>query len=195
MVTVKNQDTVFESPEPGSYVGVCYKIIDIGTQESEYQGKKIRRRQVVIGWELAEKNSKNEPFVVSSFFTQSLGEKSKLRPTLEGWRGAAFTPEELEGFDLSQLLGKPCIVSLVKNEKNKIKVNAVSKLAKGMVAHKLVNPMVHFDLDDFSVSVFDLLSDKMKEIIKKSPEYALATNAGWLWRCGRGLSPRGTRRG
>jgi hypothetical protein len=41
MVTVRNSDSHFENPEPGSYPATCYKIIDLGTQEGEYQGKRL----------------------------------------------------------------------------------------------------------------------------------------------------------
>ena len=176
MVTVRSTDKEFESPEPGSYPAVCYKIIDIGTQESEYQGKKLSRRQIIIGWELSEKMANGDPFVVSSFFTASLGEKSKLRPTLESWRGAAFNEADLEGFDLSNLLGKPCMVSLIKNDKGKIKVGSVSKMPKGMVPADLVNKIVHLDLEKFHQAVFDTLSDKVKDMVRRSPEYQALLN-------------------
>lgn len=173
MVTVRNSDLHFENPEPGSYPATCYKIIDLGTQESEYQGKTLKRRQVIIGWELAEKMSTGDPFVVSSFYTASLSEKSKLRPMLEGWRGAAFSPEELDGFDLGKLLGKSCIVSLFLNDKKKTKVSGAGKMPKGLSGPVLVNKIVHLDLDKFDQATFDGLSEKIKDMIKRSPEYAL----------------------
>lgn len=176
MVTVRNQDREFEMPEPGSYPAVCYKVVDLGTQESEFQGKKLRRRQVVIGWELAEKMESGEHFIVSGFYTASLGEKAKLRAMLESWRGSPFTKDELEGFNIGVLLGKTCIVSLIKNEKDKIKVSAVGKMMKGVAPHVLVNKIVHLDLEKFDQAVFDGLSDKMKDIIRRSPEYHALLN-------------------
>ena len=173
MVTVRNSDSHFENPEPGSYPATCYKIIDLGTQEGEYQGKTIKRRQVIIGWELAEKMTNGDPFVASAFYTASLSEKSKLRPMLESWRGSAFTPEELDGFDLGKLLGKSCLISLVLNEKQKTKVGGASKMPKGLTGPVLINKIVHLDLDKFDQATFDGLSDKIKDMIKRSPEYAL----------------------
>jgi len=175
MVMAKDSGTSFENPEPGSYSAVCNKLIDLGTQEGEYQGVKNKRHQIIIGWELAEKNSKGEPFTVSGFYTVSLADKSKLRPMLEAWRGAAFTAEELEGFQLSCILGKPCMISLVLNDKGKIKVSSVSKLPKGMPAYTSQTGLTDFDLEYFKVETFDKFSDKLKDIIKKSPEYAKAT--------------------
>ena len=178
MVMVNEGAGSFENPEPGSYAAVCNQVIDLGTQEGEYQGNKIKRRQVILGWELTEKNSKGEPFRVSSFYTASLSEKSKLRPMLESWRGAAFSTEELKGFPLSKLLGKPCLVSLILNEKQRIRVSSVSKLPKGMPAPTNTTPIVDFDLDKYDTIAFTKLSPKLQDMIKKSPEYAKATSGG-----------------
>ena len=102
----------FEQVDPGSYAAVCYKIVDIGTREGEYQGVKNSRRQVIIGWELDELMTTGEragkPFVVSKFYTQSLGEKANLRHDLAGWRGRDFTPDELAGFDAKNKVRSRC---------------------------------------------------------------------------------------
>ncbi|MBK6881283.1 MAG: hypothetical protein IPH01_11030 [Elusimicrobia bacterium] len=49
MVMVNEGAGSFENPEPGSYAAVCNQVIDLGTQEGEYQGNKIKRRQVILG--------------------------------------------------------------------------------------------------------------------------------------------------
>jgi hypothetical protein len=168
----------FENPEPGSYVGTCYKIIDIGTQEGEYQGQKTSKRQCIIGWELNENMSDGKPFVVSKFYTQSLNEKSILRKDLAGWRGRDFTPEELLGFDAMNILGKTCMISLVMNDKGKIRVGSISKTPKGMTAPELVNPTIFFSLDpgQFNAKQFEGFSDGVKKLIVQSPEYKHAIN-------------------
>lgn len=161
----------FENPEPGSYAGVCYKIIDIGTQTSEYQGKTNSRRQVILGWELDELMSDGRPFVVSKFYTASLSEKANLRHDLAAWRGRDFTQEELMGFSPRNILGKPCLVQLTKNDKGKIRVSGVAKLPKGMNSPKQTNETVFFHLDEFDQQAFDGLSDGIKKLIVQSPEY------------------------
>ena len=167
----------FEQVEPGSYAAVCYKIVDIGTQEGEYQGVKNSRRQVIIGWELDELMTTGEragkPFVVSKFYTQSLGEKANLRHDLAGWRGRDFTPDELAGFDAKNILGKSCMLSLTLTDKGKIKVSGVSKLPKGMTAPAQVNPTLFLSLEpnDYDRAAFDAQTDKMKAMIMASPEW------------------------
>jgi hypothetical protein len=161
----------FEQPEAGSYAAICYKFIDIGTQTGEYNGLATIRHQIILGWELDEKMADGKPFVVSQFYTASLHEKSKLRAHLEAWRGQQFTPEELQGFEAKRLLGQPCMISLVKNEKGKIKVQSVSKLPKGMNVPVKVNTSVYFSLDEFDHGIFEALSDGIKKLVIQSPEY------------------------
>lgn len=174
----------FEQPEPGTYAAVCYKILDIGTQEGEYLGQKTVKRQVIIGWELSEKmttgDNDGKPFVVSKFYTQSLNEKSTLRHDLAGWRGRDFTPEELAGFDAKNILGKGCMLSLTLSDKGKIKVASVAKLPKGMTAPEQVNPSIFLSLEpqDFDRKVFEAQTEKMKAIIMASPEWEGLTAKG-----------------
>ena len=167
----------FEQPEPGTYAAVCYKLLDIGTHEGEYQGQKTIKRQVIVGWEINELmttgDNEGKPFVVSKFYNQSLNEKSTLRHDLAGWRGRDFTPEELAGFDAKGILGKSCMLSLTLTDKGKIKVASVAKLPKGMEAPKQVNPTVFLSLEpaDFDRKVFEAQTDKMKTMIMSSPEW------------------------
>ena len=168
----------FEQPEAGTYSANSYKLIDVGTQTGEFQGKPTVRRQVILGWELDEPMSDGRPFVVGKFYTASLSEKATLRHDLESWRGRAFTEDELGGFDLQGVLGKPCMLTLTRTDKGKTKVAAVSKLPKGMTPMKAVNPITYFSLDDFDVNVFAGLSDGIKRMIMQSPEYQEAMRGG-----------------
>ena len=157
-------------PEPGSYSATCYRLIDLGTQESNYQGEKKYARKVMIGFELDEEMEDGKPFVVATTMTVSLHEKATLRKFLSGWRGRDFTPEELLGFDPHKLIGAPCLLSLVQKG-DYVNVDTASKLPKGMNPHKLVNDTIFFSLDEFNQEAFDKLSDKLKEKIKASPEF------------------------
>lgn len=170
----------FENPEPGSYSAVCVRVVDLGQQESEYLGEKKVAHKVWIAWEIEEKMSDGKPFMVSKFYTASLNEKATLRKHLEAWRGVAFTAEELSGFDLKNILGKPCMVVIVKTEKGKIKVDSVSKLSKSMGILTPVNPLINFSLDptQFDSKVFDALPKGIKEMIVQSPEYRALSDEG-----------------
>jgi len=168
----------FEQPPIGTHVARCVKMIDIGTQQGEYQGKATYRRQVIIGWELPselmqEGDAAGKPFVVSKFYTASLGEKANLRADLRNWRGRDFTDEELAGFDAKNILGKPCMLSLTENDKGKARVTGVMALPKGTAVPEQIIPTLFFSLEpqDFKPEVFEALSEGYKKMIRVSPEY------------------------
>lgn len=171
----------FEQAPIGSHVARCVKVIDIGTQKGEYQGQVTIKRQVIIGWELpnelmTEGDFAGKPFTVSKFYTASLNEKATLRKDLANWRGRDFTEQELLGFDAKNILGKPCMISIIHNEKQKAKVSGVMALPKGMQVPDMINEPVFFSLDDFSQLMFDQLSDGYKKLIQASPEYQALMN-------------------
>lgn len=173
----------FEQIAPGTYVARCIRLIDIGTQTSTYEGKTNSRRQVVISWEtpdtlMTRSESEGKPFMVSNFYTASLGEKANLRHDLVSWRGREFTAEELSGFDLKNILGKSCMLSIVQNDKKKSVVKGVMALPKGVVVANQINPTLYFSLDDFDPNVFESLPKYFKEKIETTPEYANLMSKG-----------------
>ena len=167
----------YEQPEPGTYAAVCYRIIDLGTQHSEFQGEAHDRHQCLLSFELDEKMGDGRPFSVSKFYTTSLHEKANLRKDLSNWRGRDFTPEELHGFDPKNVLGKPCMLSIIKNDKGKTRIASISKIPKGMTPPAPINPQVFFTLQSKSLDpVFETFSDGIKKIIMQSPEYVALIN-------------------
>lgn len=183
MKWVDNGGGDFEQAPIGTHIARCVKIIDIGTQKGEYQGKVNIRRQCILAWELpTEPMSGDEhfgkPFLVSRFYTASLSEKANLRKDLENWRGRAFNETELAGFDSKNILCKPCLLSVIHTDNGRAKVSGVMALPKGMEVPAQVNPAVYFSLDKFDPVVFDSLSEGYKRLIQVSPEYQQVKNGG-----------------
>src|SRR4030095_6955357 len=176
MIFTDSGGTDFEQPPIGAHVARCIKVIDIGTQKGEYQGTPNYKRQVIIAWELPTElittgDWAGKPFTVSKFYTASLSEKANLRKDLAGWRGRDFTPEELLGFDSKNILGKPCMLSVIHNDKKKARVSGVMQVPKGLAVPDQVNETLFFSLESFDQKVFDSLSDGYKRMIELSPEY------------------------
>ena len=173
----------FEQAPAGTHVARCYKLIDIGTTLQEFQGEQKKRHQIIVGWELpnelmASGEFAGQPFTASSFYTLSLHEKAKLRHDLTNWRGRDFTEDELKGFDLKNVLGKPCMISLTINDKGRTNVSAIMALPKGATVPDAINPITYFSFDEYNESVFESFSDKMKEMIAKSDEYRAIQSPG-----------------
>lgn len=166
----------------GPVAARCTRIIDLGTQAGEYQGKPKVARKVLFVWESSEVNGDDageyagKPLLITNRYTLSLGDKAALRKVLEGWRGRKFTKEELDRFDIKAVLGKPCLITIVHNndgDKTYANISTLSQLPKQMTAPAAVGELLLLSLDPeyFDQEVFDKLSDNLKETIAKSPEY------------------------
>lgn len=163
----------FEKCPAGNHLAVCYEVVDLGTQETNF-GKK---HQIWIGWETpAELMEDGRPFVIGQRYTLSSNERSNLRLMLESWRGSAFNDDEFGNFDIASCAGKGCFLNVVHTEndgKTYANIKAVTALPKGTETPVPTNQVVTLDLDDnFSQPMFDLLSDRMRGIIALAPEFA-----------------------
>ncbi len=170
------QSDDFELCPSGTIVGICYRVIDIGTQQSKPEYGSKRQKKITLSWELPEEKMADgvRVFSIHKRYTLSLHEKAVLRHDLESWRGRPFTDEELKGFDISNLLGKPCLLGIVHEDsggKTYANISSILKLPKGMPAPAQVNESVQFDLDNFNQEIYDSFSDSLKATIAKSPEY------------------------
>lgn len=174
------QGADFELPPQGSHIAVCYRVVDLGTQETNFQGKVSHKPKILISWELPEELMQNgRPFTIGKSYTLSSHSKSNLRQDLESWRGKKFEEWEFGEFDIGKLIGVGCMLGVVHNETERgtfSNINALMRLPKGTTAPFATNPMINFSLSDrpFSRPVFETLSDRLRETIMKSPEYKAA---------------------
>ena len=166
----------YERPPEGNHVAVCCSLVDLGTQHSETYNK--NQRKILIEWELAEETKEDgTPFYVDQIYTFSMNEKSTLRKDLESWRGVRFSADDFGKFELSNLIGKGCMLNVVHTEKgDKVYANiaSIARLPKGMPAPSLqVSPRV-FSLEpsEYDPDGMIGLRDKIVEKIKSSPEWA-----------------------
>ena len=161
----------------GSHVARCISVIDLGTQETPFG----EAHKVQITWELPEEKAVfreergEEPFVLSKDYTLSLYEKANLRHDLESWRGRAFTEQELKGFDISKLIGAPCLLSVIHKTNTKGKtyanVSSVSALAKGMQCPPMINPAVEYSLSDGKNNIYEGLPEWLQKKIASAKEW------------------------
>ena len=166
--------------EAGTYPVRIVGVVDLGTQEKEFDGKKSFARQVVLQFEFPTEtfmteDGKELARTLSNFYTASLNPKATLRKHLEQVRGRGFTQEELEGFEVRKLLGVAATATVVVNTNGKPKIGGVGGPMKGATQFKKMTDHTFFDLDNFDQATFDTLPDFLKNIIQMSPEYLQAT--------------------
>ena len=175
----------FQIAPAGTHLARLYRIIDLGTQMREYEGKVTMSRKGKFFFELHGEDAEGKPLLTSDGkpliqsreYTISLNEKANLRRDLEAWRGKSFSEEELKGFQLKTLLGHFCMVNISHRQKGDMTyadlkgISSVPAIYKKAGLPEGVNSTMLFDLNAFDAAMFESLSDNIKEVIKKSPEY------------------------
>ena len=173
--------------EAGSYRAICYGLVVLGTTYSAAFDK--AQTSVLFLFELPDEritvNGEDLPRAISVTYNlpKVMTEKSNLWKFLVSWRGKEFTPEELEGFDLVNVLGAPCLVSTTigvsKQGREFAKVSGVARLPKGMIVPKETeNEKVLFDITnpDCPIEEMEKLPEWIQNRIKESVEYKQRTD-------------------
>jgi hypothetical protein len=190
---VTNTSKEFVLVPPGSHLARCYRIVDLGSQKSEYMGRIKQLRKIMIGWEIhgeAEDGTplltdKGEPMAIFKNYTHSWGENSTLRKDLQSWRGKPWTDQEAEKFDIERLLNQWCMLNVIHRpgQNNKIYANVdsvtpVHPIIKQRGFPEGFNDVQVFNLETPDWELFETFSQGLKTKIENSPEFKALRNPG-----------------
>ena len=173
MIVKSEGNSIIPQLEPGVYTGIASAIIDLGIQENSMFGNK--QRKAIIVWNIVGEtvtvNDEELPRVMSKEYTMSLGDKSTLRKDLEAWRGKAFSQEELQGFDLENILNTACQLQVNEQEKNGrtyTNIASIMALPKGTTIDKLEETYTFNFFDETTWQNYEKIPNWIKEKIKKA---------------------------
>ena len=163
----------FQLAPEGMHIARCFRYIDMGTHHDDKWN--TDKRLVQLAWELPGVLMDDErPYVITKRYTASHNERAILRQDLESWYGKTFNTAELDkagGFDLSKLIGRPCLLNIVHSEDGKYaNIKSITPLVNGMNCPDQVNKSFTFDLEPFNQTAFDQLSEKMQAYINECQE-------------------------
>jgi len=174
-------------PAPtGMHLARCYRIIDLGTQKTEYMGNVKHLPKVMFQFEIHSEDDQGNPTVtsdgkpmnISKKFTVSLADKATLRRDLQTWRGQEFTAEELNGFDIKKVLGAWCMLSIIRTNGNDGKeytniaaIMPVPPAIKKAGLPKEHNPLGIFTIENPDMALYESFSEGLKNTISLSPEW------------------------
>jgi hypothetical protein len=176
----------FESVPSGMHLARCYRIIDLGTQKSEYMGQVKYLHKIMLGWEIHGTNDDGtplkmrdgRPFAIFKNYTLSWSEKATLRGDLQSWRGKPFTQEEMRRFDLKTVLNAWCMLNVIeragKDGNMYVNVSGVTPVPAMIKKNGLpdsVNKNELFNLTDPDMVMFNTFSENLKKKIQSSPEW------------------------
>jgi hypothetical protein len=175
----------FTPVPPGMYLARCYRIVDLGTQKSEYLGQVKNLPKVMLQFEVHGEDdagkplvtAKGEPMSISKNFTLSLAEKATLRKDLQTWRGKEFTADELRGFQIDNVLGAWAMIAITKavgnNGKEYTNIANINSVPKAMKANlpEGHNKCAAFYIESPDMDMFETFSDNLRAKIELSPEW------------------------
>ena len=183
---VEDKGGNFERSPPGMHLARCYRIVDLGTQKSEYMDQTKYLHKIMIGWELHGVDDSGKPlkmidgrpFAIFKNYTLSWSEKANLRLDLQSWRGKPFSQEEMRKFDLKNVLGAWCMLNVIErqgqNGNTYSNVDSVSPVPTIIKQNGLPNPVNKnemFNLQEPDWVLFETFSDNLKQKIINSPEF------------------------
>lgn len=166
----------------GNYIARCYKMVEIGTVKTEWQGQEKELKKARFYWELPNEmrvfnpEKGEQPLSIDKEYTMSMGDKATLRKDLESWRGKAFTDAEATSFDVTKLLGVPCMLNIIhktseKSGKQYEQIASITPLPKGIDCPKQINPTFVLSYDNFDQSAFLALPEFIRKTMEESKEY------------------------
>lgn len=185
-INATNNGTQRELIPAGNYIARCYQMLQIGTVMENINGEMKPMNKVRIGWELPtelkvfKEGEGEQPNVINQEFTLSMNEKANLRKMLASWRGKDFSEQEAKCFDITNLIGVPCMLNIIhKPSKDGAKtyqtIGSVSPMPKGVPCPPMINKQSILQFDDFDAALFNSLPDFIKDKIKTSDEYKALT--------------------
>lgn len=176
----------FESVPSGMHLARCYRIIDLGTQKSEYMAQVKYLHKIMLGWEIHGTNDDGtplkmrdgRPFAIFKNYTLSWSEKATLRNDLQSWRGKPFSQEEMRRFDLKTVLNAWCMLNIIERAGqdgnmyvNVSGVTPVPLMIKKNGLPEPINKNELFNLTDPDMEMFETFSENLKKKIQSSPEW------------------------
>lgn len=189
IATNKGGGTNYEPIPTGNYPARCYSMIHIGTIEENILGTIKILNKVRITWELPtelkvfKEENGEQPIVISKEFTLSMHEKSTLRNYLKNWRGKDFTEEEANAFDITKLIGVPCMLNIT-HKKSKdgqrtyAEIGSISTMPKGFECPPQINESFIFTYENFNENNFNKLPEFIRLKMITSEEYKKLKSGG-----------------
>ena len=138
---VVSEGADFVPPPADMHHAVCvdlYKKMVRNPFKLDGNGQPTSEERWIVAWELEALMDDGRRFTAYKSYTPSLHARSNMRADLIGWRGRDFSPEELKGFQLSQIIGAPCRLVIAHKPRNDGSINArVTTVLRADPNHKL----------------------------------------------------------
>lgn len=162
--------------EPGTYMGICIGVVDIGEQNSTFNNTSKYSDKILFVFEfpseMIEVEGEMKPRQLSKEYTRSVDDRSSLKALISAWTGKSYTKEELLEFDVFDCIGQACMVTVgLSSNGLYANISNVVQFPKGFPAPSTETQYYKFDMDDWKDEVFAELPEWIQNKIKKSTQY------------------------
>lgn len=179
MATITNKVADKVLVPEGTHVARCFKFMHLGHILNKFNEI---RDTIRFSFELPDvtyvfdEQKGEEPMSISRDYGNFLGDSTTLKSHLQAWRGKAFTNEEMEGFDVENVVGAACMITVIhktsKAGKLYAQITSITALPKSVTCPTQVNPTFIWNYNDhFDLKILENLHNYFQKIIKSSIEY------------------------
>lgn len=165
--------------DPGTYFAVCIGVVDLGEQQTTYNGKTRYVNQVQVIFELPEEqievDGEMQPRWLSRRFALSASKKSSLRKFIESWYGKKLSDDAADEFEVFDIVGNAALLSVVLSEDGQYaNISSAAALPKGTPAPIAKSEFIRFDVDKWDDELLKKLPEYLQELVKNSTQYKSA---------------------
>ncbi len=181
MLNAPRQSSSFTLAPEGTHIARCYQLLEVGTVDELYMGEPKHVSKIRLTFELPEETKEfkagegEKPIVISQEYTLSMAPLAKLRKLIEGMIGTSLSDAEANAFNVEDLVGMPCLVTIVHKTSAKGSDYAIiastSALMKNQKAPAQVNPSRIATYEKWDQDFFASQPDFIKDKMKTSDEY------------------------
>ena len=156
----------------------------LGERPYEYQGEKKLKNSLWVYFELPtemrvfKEELGEQPMSVNIEYNHVPYETAKIIKHINSWRGKALSPQEIDDFDVSTLLGQSCMITIVHNTsaatgKTYANINTISGIPKGLEAPNQINKSYLFDYNEnFNLQNMEgNVPQFLQDIKKETPDW------------------------
>lgn len=161
---------------PGTKMGICVGVVDIGKQPVTFGGKTSYKDQLLIVIEFPsekiEIDGEVKPRQLSRVMTRTMGDRGTFRQMVSAWLAKNFSDDDLREFDTDELLLRPCMVTVKLSENGQYaNIDNIVQYPDGLPVPTTSTVPYTFDMDNWSDEAFAKLPEWVQNKIKKSTQF------------------------
>lgn len=183
VIPVKNSVLVTDNLPDGQYVGVLFRMVQLGTQTETFKGTVRPVRKILLSWIIPSAHrmidGESRPVHVHKKYTESLWETAHLRKDIIAILGRDVFNELIDGqenYELERLLGLTCLINTTQksfgpHNRSYAEITSFEPLTDDEIIPDIDQESESLSFGNFNWDVFASLTERLRKSIESSPEF------------------------